>query len=87
MSAINYSELDYKRKDGLYVYPQWAVAIGWGMAGLSAIFIPLMAIYPFFKYGFTMEVSKIRIQYNCNYTYYSYFQIRSIKLSETFYFL
>jgi len=56
MSAINYSELDYKRTDGTYVYPSWAVGIGWSMAGFSAMFIPIMAIYPFFKYGFTMEV-------------------------------
>ncbi|XP_021362201.1 sodium- and chloride-dependent taurine transporter-like [Mizuhopecten yessoensis] len=51
MSAINYAELDYRRPDSTYVYPQWAVGIGWTMAGFSAIWIPLTAIFKLFYYS------------------------------------
>ena len=51
MSTINYSELDYSRPSGIYVYPKWAIAVGWTMAGFSAIFIPLMIPIQIYKYG------------------------------------
>ncbi|KAK3099818.1 hypothetical protein FSP39_010251 [Pinctada imbricata] len=52
MSVVNYSELDYRRpKKDLYVFPSWAVGIGWGMAALSAIWIPIIIIYKLYKGG------------------------------------
>ncbi|KAK2165877.1 hypothetical protein NP493_1343g00036 [Ridgeia piscesae] len=45
MSLVQYSELDYKRPTGTYYYPSWAVSVGWGMAGCSAICIPAVAVY------------------------------------------
>lgn len=50
MSIINYSELTYKRPSDTYIYPQWAVGIGWAMATLSAIWIPIIAFYMIFKH-------------------------------------
>ncbi|CAI9715035.1 sodiumchloride-dependent and chloride-dependent taurine transporter-like [Octopus vulgaris] len=44
MSVVNYTELTYKRPSGTYVYPDWAVGIGWTMALVSAIFIPIVAL-------------------------------------------
>lgn len=49
MSIINYSELTYERPIGIYVYPDWAVGIGWAMAMLSAVWIPIIAIFMTFK--------------------------------------
>ena len=62
MSTINYSELDYSRPSGTYVYPKWAIAVGWTMAGFSAIFIPLMIPIQIYKYGLKADVS-LPIQY------------------------
>jgi len=62
MSTINYSELDYKRPSGTYVYPNWAIAVGWTMAAFSAIFIPLMIPVQIYKYGLKADVSS-PIQY------------------------
>lgn len=46
MSGINYSELTYSRPGGrLYVFPDWAVRVGWLIAVSSALFIPLTAAY------------------------------------------
>ena len=58
MSAINYSELDYKRpgSKGTYIYPDWAVGIGWALAATSAIWIPIVALYKWIKNGANMEV-------------------------------
>ena len=51
MSVIDYSELTYDRPTaGVYVYPQWAVGVGWALAALSAICIPLTAIYKTVRY-------------------------------------
>jgi hypothetical protein len=45
MSAISYSELTYDRKSmGTYVYPKWAVSIGWLLACTSFIGIPVYMI-------------------------------------------
>ena len=51
MSAVNYTELDYTRPStGLYTYPDWAVTIGWCLAGVSAFWIPFYAVYNTIKY-------------------------------------
>ena len=58
LSIISYSELDYKRPGApLYVYPQWAVGVGWATAALSAIFIPIVAIYNALKFRSSGKVS------------------------------
>lgn len=57
MSVINYSELTYKRPSGTYVYPDWAVGIGWTMALVSAIFIPIVALALVLKQSNAKEVS------------------------------
>ncbi|KAL8576383.1 hypothetical protein ACOMHN_048950 [Nucella lapillus] len=61
MSAINYSELEYARpgSKGTYVYPSWAVGIGWALAATSAIWIPIVAIYKWVKNGATLEALKL----------------------------
>lgn len=51
MSTIKYSELSYTRPTLTYVYPWWAVAIGWSTAALSAACIPIVAIYKIFLYN------------------------------------
>nr|XP_033808526.1 sodium- and chloride-dependent betaine transporter-like isoform X2 [Geotrypetes seraphini] len=45
-SLIKYTPLKYNNK---YVYPSWGYAVGWLMALSSMIFIPLYAIYYFFR--------------------------------------
>lgn len=58
MSTINYSELDYKRPKGVYVYPNWAVAVGWSMAAFAAMWIPLGWIYHIIRYGSSWDTFK-----------------------------
>lgn len=56
MSVVNYSELDYKRPTKpLYMFPTWAVGIGWGMAAFAAVWIPLMILYRFYERGISKE--------------------------------
>lgn len=63
MSIINYSELTYERPTtGVYTYPNWAVGIGWGIAALSAVCIPLTAIYKIVKYRLQGKVNNINIR-------------------------
>ena len=52
MSTISYSELTYGRPTQAedYVYPDWAVGIGWGMAAIAASTIPITAIYNYYTY-------------------------------------
>ncbi len=57
LSAINYSELDYKRPSGVYTYPQWAVGIGWTLAVVSALWIPIYAVYKVVQYWYQRKVS------------------------------
>lgn len=45
LGAISYSELTYKRKTLTYEYPSWAIGIGWTLACISVIWIPLFMIY------------------------------------------
>ena len=61
MSTINYSELDYKRPKGTYIYPTWAVAIGWTMAGFAAIWIPIGWLYHIIRYGGNWQVECFRV--------------------------
>ncbi|XP_015586334.1 sodium- and chloride-dependent GABA transporter ine isoform X2 [Cephus cinctus] len=42
-SLIDYEPPSYR--NGLYIYPWWAEAIGWGIASLSLVCIPAFAIY------------------------------------------
>ncbi|XP_021348252.1 sodium- and chloride-dependent taurine transporter-like isoform X2 [Mizuhopecten yessoensis] len=44
MGAISYSELEYKRKHITYTYPSWAIGIGWTLAMISVIWIPIIII-------------------------------------------
>ncbi|WAR01042.1 S6A13-like protein [Mya arenaria] len=55
LSAISYSELDYKRPKGTYTYPQWAVSIGWTMAAFAAVWIPIGWLYHIIRYGSSWE--------------------------------
>ncbi|KAL3880187.1 hypothetical protein ACJMK2_032450 [Sinanodonta woodiana] len=45
LGAISYSEVEYKRKTMTYQYPTWAIAIGWMLASVSVIWIPIIFIY------------------------------------------
>ncbi|KAK3600002.1 hypothetical protein CHS0354_012662 [Potamilus streckersoni] len=45
LGAISYSEVEYKRKMMTYHYPTWAIAIGWMLASVSVIWIPIILIY------------------------------------------
>jgi len=44
MGAISYSELTYKRKTFEYDYPSWAIGVGWMLAMVSVIWIPIIFI-------------------------------------------
>ncbi|CAC5382395.1 SLC6A6 [Mytilus coruscus] len=44
IGAISYSELDYKRKTFTYQYPQWAIGVGWILALISVIWVPIIFI-------------------------------------------
>ncbi|BFZ14919.1 hypothetical protein BsWGS_17958 [Bradybaena similaris] len=60
MSVLNYSELTYERPNGrVYQYPLWGIAIGWTMAATSAISVPLVGLYKFFKHGASYQVLKL----------------------------
>ncbi|XP_060062612.1 sodium- and chloride-dependent taurine transporter-like [Ylistrum balloti] len=59
MSAINYAELDYRRPDSTYVYPQWAVGIGWTMAAFAAVWIPLTALFKLYIYSRDHPISEV----------------------------
>ena len=45
MGCISYSDLTYKRKTVLYEYPGWAIGIGWTLAFISVIFIPIVMVF------------------------------------------
>ncbi|XP_061163853.1 sodium- and chloride-dependent taurine transporter-like isoform X2 [Saccostrea echinata] len=44
MGAISYSELTYKRKTVEYQYPSWAISVGWTLAMVSVVWIPIIFI-------------------------------------------
>lgn len=58
MSIITYSELTYDRPLKTYVYPDWAVGVGWGLAASTAIWIPLTAIYKIISYSIRGKVRR-----------------------------
>lgn len=60
LSTISYSGLTYKRKTVEYIYPQWAVSIGWMMACSSIVFIPAVMLINIYK---TKGSLKTRIEY------------------------
>ena len=46
-----YSMYEYRApKYGDYVYPEWAVYVGWGLAGVSLVQIPLWALLTMLYY-------------------------------------
>ena len=46
-----YSMYEYQPpKYGDYVYPEWAVYVGWGLAGISLVQIPLWALLTMLYY-------------------------------------
>ncbi|XP_050415398.2 sodium- and chloride-dependent taurine transporter [Patella vulgata] len=49
MGTISYSELTYKRKLVTYTYPTWAIGIGWCMALVSIVFIPIVMVFKLLK--------------------------------------
>ena len=45
MGCISYSDLTYKRKTVTYEYPGWAIGVGWTLAFISVIFIPIVMVF------------------------------------------
>ena len=45
LGCITYSELEYDRKSVTYQYPQWAIGVGWSLASISVICIPIVFAY------------------------------------------
>jgi len=45
MGCISYSDLTYKRKTVTYEYPGWAIGVGWVLASMSVIFIPIVMVF------------------------------------------
>ena len=56
MAAIDYTELTYKRPSGVYVYPGWAIAVGWMLAVASIICVPIMSVYKILQYRWSGKV-------------------------------
>ncbi|XP_064609914.1 sodium- and chloride-dependent taurine transporter-like [Liolophura sinensis] len=59
LGVINYSELSYKRPSVVYEYPAWAVGIGWCLALISIIWIPIVMIYKLIKYSNVIRILKL----------------------------
>ena len=60
MGAVTYSELEYDRKFITYQYPKWAIMIGWTMALVSVVCIPIVFVYRLYcEEGTLLEVSII----------------------------
>ncbi|XP_059151400.1 sodium- and chloride-dependent GABA transporter 2-like [Physella acuta] len=59
-TLTDYAEIEYMRENKeIYKYPQWAIAIGWCLAGTTAICIPIGALVNWCRYGLTWEVFKL----------------------------
>jgi solute carrier family 6 GABA transporter-like protein 6/8/11/12/13 len=67
MSGLNYSELTYSRPTGTYIYPSWAIAVGWVLACSTAAAIPIIAVYKIVEYVFILDWVRI-VSYNHTYT-------------------
>ncbi|KAK3787759.1 hypothetical protein RRG08_049705 [Elysia crispata] len=44
LGCVSYSELTYKRKHVLYEYPSWAIGVGWMLALVSVVLIPIFMV-------------------------------------------
>ncbi|RUS84345.1 hypothetical protein EGW08_007877, partial [Elysia chlorotica] len=44
LGCVSYSELTYKRKYVLYEYPAWAIGVGWMLALISVVLIPIFMV-------------------------------------------
>jgi len=55
LGAISYSELKYKRKTVTYVYPSWAITVGWTLASISVIWIPIIMVKRIFDAQGTLQ--------------------------------
>ena len=44
LGCISYSELTYKRKTLTYEYPSWAIGVGWSLACVSVVLIPIFIV-------------------------------------------
>ena len=56
MTFIGLSSLSPPRYDYTnYDYPNWAIAIGWSVAGLSFLPTPIVLVYVLAKSGFTLK--------------------------------
>lgn len=79
MGAISYSELTYKRKTFEYKYPSWAIGVGWMMALVSVIWIPII----FFKRVIDAEGSLAQVYSTAKYPLFSKEILREfVKLIE-----
>ncbi|XP_064614744.1 sodium- and chloride-dependent taurine transporter-like isoform X2 [Liolophura sinensis] len=45
LDIVLYPEMTYKRKSGVYYFPDWARGVGWLMSGIPLLFIPGVAIW------------------------------------------
>jgi hypothetical protein len=50
MSILNYSELTYETSWNTYVYPQWAVSVGWAFGCFAVLITPLFGVYKIIQY-------------------------------------
>lgn len=57
-SLIDYESPTYR--NGEYKYPLWAEAVGWGIASLSLICIPALAVYEFLRANGNTYAEKLR---------------------------
>ena len=49
VGIMSYDKLTYDRKSVSYEFPDWSIAIGWLMAIVSIIWIPIVAVYELWK--------------------------------------
>ena len=75
LSTINYSELTYRRPLEVYTYPGWALVIGWMLAVVSILWIPITSVYKIFQYRWKGKVSGVA---DCTFTKTSF------KMCQTF---